>query len=458
MLKTFFNLFLIVVICFLASIIPLNSSLINFPNDLLPNFTLNKSSSKIKPINSSYETNLNEPKLYNPTNIEFIMTGELDKGSFILGESHDIVLEVLNNDSLVKKYINTEFVTGLIDMENNDSKIKYSLDISQENLGLSAGCYNFKIYSTGKIFNGIEPYEISVTYLSNSKYIPSKNTVENGYMYLTLYFPDENYEYLLPVSRKIKYTNKTIRASINNLLLGPNSSLGLSSGSPIPEVPSIWVRKKTAYLNLPRNIGKYDQGSTISQFALNSLVNTLTTLGGVDRVKFLKGGKEVETFFHGTYVREPFERNNNPKVFLGLDTSTERLLLVPIELHENNIDINDLVPTLFNSLKTGIVNDIHHKNLLATIPNNVELLSFEYDNNNLTLNLNNDFLNAYGKRSDIQSMMLDSILYSFNSIPEVNKISIIIDGNKIDSFNNIDISKPLSAPKYINVEQYNKDI
>lgn len=450
--RTFLNLFFIVIICFLASIMPLNTNQALLPTNFFANFTLSKPATEIEAISSSYEANLNETQLYDPTNIEFIMIGELDKGSFVLGDNHDMVLEVFNNDNLVKKYINTEFVTGLVSLENEALKIKYSFDISQENLGLSSGSYNFKIYSTGEIFSNVKPYEILVTYFSNSKYLSSKDIVEDGHMYLTLYFPDKNYEYLVPISRKIPYTNKTIRTSINNLLLGPDSSLGLSSNAPIPDVPRVQVKNKIAYLYLPNDIGKFDKDSNLSQCALNSFINTLNGIDGVDGVKFLKGGREVNTFFNGTNIKEIFNKTNSPKVFLGLETNTEKFLLTPIELKEDNKDVDNLVTIIFNSLKTCIVDDTHHNNLLATIPENIELLNYECNDGKLTLNFDSNFLHIYSKRPELQKMMVDSILYSFTSISEISKVSILIDGTKVDFIDNIDISQPLAAPQFINVE------
>ncbi|MCT4564564.1 MAG: GerMN domain-containing protein [Maledivibacter sp.] len=452
MLKTFFNLFLIVIICFSASIMPLNTSLFNLPNNLFKSITLSKPSNEVETLSSSYETNIAKTSLHDPTNIEFIMIGQLDKGAFVLGDNHDMILEVFSNNNLVKKYINTEFVTGLGSLDNDGLKIKYSFDISQENLGLDSGSYSFRIYSTGEMFSDVDPYEIFVTYLSNSKYVSSKNVVEEGNMYLTLYYPDKNYDYLVPVSRKIPYTNKTIRTSIDNLLLGPDPSLGLCSDAPIPHVPRIRVKNKTAYLYLPKDIGKFDKDSPLSKFALNSFVNTLTGIDGVDAVKFLKGSRETNTFFNGTNTKEAFKKIDSPRIFLGLETDTDKFLLTPIKLEEKNMDIDNLVPIVFNSLKTCTVNATHHNKLLGTIPENVELLNYKYNNEELTLNFNSNFLLAYSKRMDIQSMMVDSIIYSFTSIPEISKVSILVDGDIVDSINGIDISHPLVAPQFINVE------
>lgn len=452
-LKILCNLFLILIICFSASIMPVNVSQLDFQQNILANFTLNKPSNEIEAISSSYKTDLNESPLYNPTNIEFTMIGELDKGAFILGENHDMVLKVFNNGNLVKKYVNTEFVTGLNNIDNKDNQLKYSFDISQENLRLDNGNYILKIYSTGEMFNDLSPYEISVTYLGKFTYIPARNNVEDGHMYLTLYFPDKNAEYLVPISRKVPYTNKTIGASIDNLHLGPDSSLGLASGSPIPPVSRKWIRKKTAYLDLPKDLGEYNQGSAQAICTVYSFANTLTNLNGVDKIKFLQGGKKVEDAFHGLDVNDGFEKNNSAKIYLGLQTNTQRLLLTPIEIHDENKEVNHLVPIIFDSLKTGTVNSNHHKSLMKIIPQNVELLNFDYNDSLLTLNLNSNFQKIYSEKIDAQNALLDSILYSFTSIPNVDKVWIKVNNATINSFGGIDISKPLAAPKFINPEK-----
>ncbi|WP_079496085.1 hypothetical protein [Maledivibacter halophilus] len=79
---------------------PANPSQFQFQQNFLGNFILHKSYNEIEAISSSFKTNLKESSLYNPTNIEFTMIGELDKEAFILEENHDMVLEVFNNVSL----------------------------------------------------------------------------------------------------------------------------------------------------------------------------------------------------------------------------------------------------------------------------------------------------------------------------------------------------------------------
>lgn len=451
-MKFILNLSLILIICFSASAIPLNVSEFDFDNNLIQTLSPTKSTTKDVPY--GYDSNLSKDNIYNPTNIEFIMNGNFDKGPIILSDDHNLVLEVFMGDNLVNKYVDTKIVKKIGDTEDNETELKYLLNISQENLDLKSGQYNFKIYSTLEDYSNVAPYEVKVTYLSTAKYIPAKNNVEDGHMYLTLYFPDKNYQYLLPVSRRVPHTRKTIRTTIENLRQGAHKSLGISEASPIPKVPSIWVRNKVAYLNLPQDIGNYDDGSTIGQIALNSFINSLTSIAGVDRVKFLQAGRNVDTLFHGAVVDELLEKDNSPKIFLGLATDTNRFLLAPIDLYEENKSQNSLVEYMFNSLKTGRVNDYNHSDLFATIPSDVDLIDSKLtDDGLLTLNISKSFLNSYKNRQDIQAMMLDSLLYTFTSIPGVDSVAINIDGSKNNYLVNRNISEPMKAPSFINIEE-----
>ncbi len=449
-MRALLNLFLVLIICFSSSVIPLNLSWFDWSEDFLKTFSDNNYT---KNIVYSYDTSLTGNLIYNPTNIEFIIFGRFDKDPIVLTEDHQIILEAYKGDKLIKKYVNTEIVKGLKNYDDDKLKLVYTLDISQENLNLTSGYYKLKIYSTLEELSQISPYNTEVIYLSDSKYVGSKNNVEENFMYLLLYFPDKSAQYLIPVSRKVPFTRKTIRTTITNLQMGPGKSLGLAEGSPIPEVPSIWVRGGVAYLNMPRDIGKYDQGSTISQIALDTLVNSLTSIYGVEKVKFLQAGKEVESLFHGTSVDEPFTKDNSTKVYLGLETDTKKFLLVPIRLNNRESKANTLVHEIFSSLKSGIINDHYYEDLFATIPANVKLIDFSVEDNGiLSLNLSKEFLEAYAERMDIRQMMLDSILFSFTSIPNVEKISIKVQSKEVPSFNGINITEPLKAPSFINIE------
>ncbi len=451
------NILLILIICYSVSAIPINTSFVKVPT-FSNIFSAAFKEDPEMPISYTYKTNFTNDLVIDPTSIDFTMTGNFDKGSYVLSENHQIILEVSQDGESIGEYYDNEIVTSLNEVSDDNLELAYTLDISQENLELNDGTYDFKIYSSLEAFNEVEPYVFSVQYGDSNvinkdmKYIASKNDVERGFMYLTLYFPDKDYNYLVPVSRKVPYSNEIIRTTIENLRKGPSDSLGLNEGSPIPDAPVVWVKQGVASIHLPSDIGIYDQGSAISQFAIESFVNSLTSIYGVEKVEFLKNGKYVDTLFHGTDVSRPFEPDNYPSAYLAFGAENERILLAPLDIYDSKESVEDMAALIFASLKTGNVNDLSYDNLYPTIPRSVELINSNYSNGLLTLNLSKEFISSYDTRDDLKSMMLDSILYSFISIPKVNKISLLIEDEVVSNFAGINISEPMATPEYINIE------
>ncbi len=457
MLKSFLNIFLIIVIAFSTSVIPVNKDMFNLSQDMNFSLPFKNEPNDVVVSGSEYTTNTTKEQILNPTTIEFTMLGNFNKEKALLSSSNTIVLEVFRGDVLVKEFYNADIIHGELKENSKDNnELTYNLDLSQNNLNLANGYYTFKIHSSLDDFSKVSPYKLDIIYLDDSKYIPAKDNVEQGYMYLTLYFPDNQVLYSIPVSRKIPHTRKTINATIENLIMGPDNSLGLNGGSPIPKVTGLWISNKTAVLNLPEDLGIYEQGSASSQSALNSFVNSITSIYGVDNVQFLQNGKEVETMFHGTYVKDPFQGNVNTQAYLGFIGNSSRVLLTPISIENypgENIASTELVSTIFTLLRTASTEDFTYNDLIPTIPQNIDLIDFEIVDKTLILNFNKAFINAYEGRDDLQSMMIDSILYSFTSMPDVSRITIKIEGEPLDSLNNIELSEAMEPPSYINIEQ-----
>ena len=49
--------------------------------------------------------------------------------------------------------------------------------------------------------------------------------------------------------------------------------------------------------------------------------------------------------------------------------------------------------------------------------------------------------------------MIDSILYSYTSFKEIDSVQILFDGKTVSDFYGYDLSVPVKANKYINIEQ-----
>lgn len=438
MFKAIFQLFLVFIICITASGIPTDVNTLDFSQNL---FTTGKS--------MAYGLNAKDLSLQNPTIIDFEIQAK-NPAALSYEELKDtFVLDVMQNNKVIMTLDAPGFVENTSSHQNaNPSALAYAANFSQQHLKLPDGNYTFKLYSNGQALKNIHPLQFKVTYSALPTYIPATNEVVRGMMGLTLYFPDtSNGQYLIPVTRFVKYTRAPLRTIINHLQKG-STSLGFLS--PIPHIPKLQVRKNRVIVHLPSDLEKYNQNAIDGRFALESLVYSFTSISGIDQVKFLVDGKESDNLFHGYSTKTIFAPGDNPQVYLGISCNDERVLLVPKDIKQTTID--DAVKTIIAALKTGKVNDLNSSNLIPVVPENVQLINFSHTGDTLILNFNKELLGAYGHREDLRHMMIDAMVFSFTSMKAVEKVEILVEGQKMQSLDSIDLSVPLERPRFINPE------
>jgi spore germination protein GerM len=88
--------------------------------------------------------------------------------------------------------------------------------------------------------------------------------------------------------------------------------------------------------------------------------------------------------------------------------------------------------------------------LIPTLPNNIKLLNYRFDEKNIELDFSKEFLTVYKENTNYNTLMYESLLYSLTSIEGINTVSIIVNGKKVSSFNGIDISSPQKPNTFIN--------
>ncbi|MCT4606459.1 MAG: GerMN domain-containing protein [Marinisporobacter sp.] len=432
MRKAIFNFFIVVIICITALGMPLNLDL------SLPDLSFDLPTQKNT---FSYKSSIDSP-LSNPTLIDFqIETDTPEKLSSDLSSS--FLLDIMKE----KEKISTVDASKLIqNTSNEDGKIIYTLHLSKENLHLSDGDYTLKLYSTAEVIKNIAPLKFEVTYTHFSKYVPSTNTFPPGMMGLTLYFPDKDQEYLVPITRFVNYTRTPLGATIKNLQSG-SSAFGFVS--PIPNNIKLRVQKNRVLVYLPKELGNYNTDQKMGTFALDSFVNSLTSIKGIDEVKFFVNRRESNHFFYGHTTKDIYPKGTFPKVYLGRDLDQKRILLLPIHMTSSE---KPIIEFMMDSLKNATVNNHSPKNLVAPIPEKVALIDSVQNNNLLTLNFNKAFLSSYQDRIDLQRMMVDAIVYSFTSIEGIDQIKILVEGNPLSNFGGVDLSYPIQQPSFINPE------
>ncbi len=439
MFKGVINLFLIFIICITAAGIPVDGNTLDFSKYA----SVYSENTKV-----SYTTDSKNSNITNPTTINLTIKSDTPLGELTHELKDSFLLNVFDENQQLSTYSPSDFIIS--QETNNDNETVLTLDLSQDSLQLQNGTYMFKFHSEHESLSNANPLEIEVLYKPIAPYIAARNTISSGLMDLTLYFPDINSrKYLIPITRFVDHTTAIVRTTVDNLQVG-SDILGFEN--PIPSIPRLQVSNGILTVYLPANLDQYNESAEYGDFALNSIVNSLTATPGVDSIKFLVNGRESDDFFYGHSTTPLYEPDlKTPKAYLYMDINKSRTVLVPIDT--SIPEESNTLTELFNILQSATYNGKNLENLFPTVPKSIQLINATREGNIININLSKDLLYIYPEREDLQKLIIDSILFTYCSIPEVEKVHFFIEGQSIESFAGFNLSQPLSKPKYINPEK-----
>ncbi|PAB58157.1 GerMN domain-containing protein [Anaeromicrobium sediminis] len=237
---------------------------------------------------------------------------------------------------------------------------------------------------------------------------------------VTLFLPTVSRKNLFPTTKYIPNTNTPVTSTIDFLKTYVN----------IPKINSLKIKNKVLLLDFSSKNNFSEYNSEI----LRVLVNTLTSIDGVDGVLFLVDGKKTDNLLGNKDTTNVFY-NDYPYAYLSYDYNG-RNLLVPTTVH----DVNQVIKVLKSD----------KDELQGVIPKGVELIDYYITKDTLTLNFNENFLKAYKDRPDLKNMLINSLNYSYTSFEKINNLEIKVDGEKISTFGDYDLSTPMKSLKIIN--------
>lgn len=440
MFKAIGNLLIILLICIGASGISVFYSPI-----LEQSFAEQNNNNEVTLVASSEVDKL----LFNPDNI--YIKYKTDKNVlFDFNEEHQFTATIFKDGEVYKVHNIINDTPAQVEF-TKDTPYSVDIDISQKKLDIPNGEYIIEIVPN--IINDLyntEPLVLNVKYLSAVPYISATNTIPDGKMALNLYFLDitNSVEQLIGITRFIDNTNKPMTAIVEELKKGPAFELGLNMNPIIGDYNYVTLKGTTAYVDLPSKESIYTEESERSVAAMNTLIKSLASYPGVDNVRFLVDYNRAKTFFNDKDITKPFTINNENKAFLAYDSSNRYFLVeCDIEGVTEDMTIENKADLIFNSLQSSKCDY-----LSPTIPSDIKLLSSRLENDVLIINFSSNFLNAYNNDSNLNRMMLDSILFSFTSIKEVNKVKILVDGEMVTSFADFNLSTEVMRPLFLNPE------
>ena len=128
---------------------------------------------------------------------------------------------------------------------------------------------------------------------------------------ITLYFSDENAQYLVPEKRKINLTDYPEILAIEELIKGPKISNLYPTIPKTTKVNGVYISDRVAYIDLSSEIIKdHPGGSTGELLTVYSIVMTLTSFPDIDRVQLLVDGNSGETLVGHVDTTIPLERDD----------------------------------------------------------------------------------------------------------------------------------------------------
>lgn len=126
---------------------------------------------------------------------------------------------------------------------------------------------------------------------------------------LTLYFAEQSAMYLVPVTRLVPKTKAVARATIEELIRGPETESGLS-----PVIPagtrclSVKLDQGTLTVDFSRELRDHHSGgSTGEALTIGGIVHSLSALPGVEQVQILIEGKSGESIGGHVVLSEPLQ-------------------------------------------------------------------------------------------------------------------------------------------------------
>lgn len=436
MLRSILSIILLIMIFVTASGLPLYADTIDFNfNFSLPIATsreditiIDTNVTMLSPSDSKIQMNLMVNKKFLPLQLDgkIPLTLSLYSNEFI--GSFDITeIDISQGDDV---QIEFHIPQSLLDIPNGDYQLEISLNIKDVEIPITSP-------------------KVSLNFSREFTYVKTLEGIDRSESALTLYFPDNNMNYLIPITRVIPYTKALLRNTVTNLAKGPSDSLGLPTNSPIPNIRKLNLKGGTLSVYLPKDIGIYNEYATSARIAVDSLVNSLTAIEGVKELQFYFNNKILMDNFHGMAMDKPIYPSNSPKFYVALITDTKRALLMPISMDIQSPSIEEV----FEGLKYGTSLIPYNYTLQPTIPKEVVLLDYTIENKTLQLKLNEKFLTVYKNDPDKRNLMIDSIIYTFTSLNNIDNIILQVPNSDLAISEGILLDKILVPSPYINPEK-----
>lgn len=276
--------------------------------------------------------------------------------------------------------------------------------------------------------------------------LPEEEALPPGMLYPRIFLAEGKGKYLLPVTVSLPWTEGIAGAALEKLIEGPTPAQEMHYGlrSPLPpdtKVRGLSIREGLAKLDLNEAFLDYNPGE--EKHVLDSIIYTLLQFPAVNSVQLLIEGAIPEIFPGGTVAQEIWSGEEGINREAGeepadLEKGQAVTLYFCTVLGENNVFYvpvtrfvlagkdQDIVEVTMRELIKG---PLASSSLFSDLPLGVQLRSFVLQEGVLTVDFSQEILYYRGGRRGETNMLMQIVL-TLIEIPGVDKVQMLIDGEK----------------------------
>jgi hypothetical protein len=340
----------------------------------------------------------------------------------------------------IKKLSEPELL-ALFTLEISNNNLEVNLNMNIDALMLPNGAYTAKLDFLNPSLTQAFEYNLHVF-----KVLPYTShreaTVQNA---MKVYYADASSNFLIPVYKPMGSTDKMIRSSLNALLEVP-VGYGLKEPPLAPRISRADFTGGVTKCSLMTRDLSENMTNQETALAFLSIAKTLYEVKSsyvINQVEFILDGNS-NTVYKDLDLSKPYISNKNANAYVPYSTA-DKILLVPVEVSSN--DPNTIVTNIMKALQGSSL----PKQLDILLPPKVLLLNSRIEGRTLVLNFNSHFKTLYYKQPALQIMLLDALSLSFSSMDNVDYISLQVEGNVFNGWEDAPIRNPLSPPPLFNL-------
>lgn len=260
-----------------------------------------------------------------------------------------------------------------------------------------------------------------------------------------LYFFNESATAIEAESREIRYRDMQSLAEgvLEGLMRGPENGRHQRI-----------IERKTKLLSLGGVESRHVMVNFSSEFltgdsqkdilAVYAVVKSLCAIDGIDSVKVVIEGKDITSsdgsiigYLTDQDINLPTDTYNSEmrKVTLYFPLKSEYKLRKEVR----SIRVNDQQP-LAQYIINELIKGPESEELTAALSRDTVLLSVETANNICFVNFRATFLDKNTGSAEKEKMLIFSIVDSLTELEAIDRVQFLMDGKRVDSFGNINIS------------------